>query len=134
MIDYKYSAPNKIRERVDASDLGDQVQAGLYLAAARNSFGLQPSGMLFCGLKKDVTWGGWHSGIAGIEAIGTACTRDVLEDLIRNATESAERTYEAIVTGHIAPHPADVDKCRWCDFRDICRIESIAAVRKAGGE
>ena len=33
VIDYKYSAGNKIRERVDDSSAGHAVQGGLYLAA-----------------------------------------------------------------------------------------------------
>ena len=38
------------------------------------------------------------------------------------------------LAGRIAPHPADPDKCRWCEFRDMCRIESITEpVGKAGG-
>ena len=65
MIDYKYSAGNKIKERVDDTGAGHLVQGGLYLAAAARTFGLDPVGMLFCGLKKDVTWDGWHVSIPG---------------------------------------------------------------------
>jgi hypothetical protein len=132
LIDYKYSAETKIRERVERSGSGDRVQAGLYLAAAERAFGLAPAGMLFCGLKKDVTWDGWHTAIAGLEAIGTSCTGEVLRDLIRAAEESAATAHDGIQAGRVAADPADTDKCHWCEFRDICRVETVAAA-KAGG-
>src|SRR6185295_9278324 len=71
VIDYKYSAGNKIRERVEDTGEGHLVQGGLYLAAAERAFGLDPVGMLFCGLKKDVTWDGWHVSVPGLESLGT---------------------------------------------------------------
>jgi CRISPR/Cas system-associated exonuclease Cas4 (RecB family) len=40
-------------------------------------------------------------------------------------------TFDTIASGAIAPQPADPDKCKWCDFRDICRVET-AAIREAG--
>ena len=72
VIDYKYSAAQKIRDRVEESGAGDKVQAGLYLVAARKQFDMKPAGMLFCGLKKEVVWEGWHVSIPGLEAVGTA--------------------------------------------------------------
>ena len=72
VIDYKYSAGNKIRERVEDTGGGHLVQGGLYLAAAARTFGLDPVGMLFCGLKKDVTWDGSHVSIPGLESLGTS--------------------------------------------------------------
>ncbi len=43
---------------------------------------------------------------------------------------TAERTLQAAVeirAGRVEPHPANVDNCRFCDFRDACRVESAAA-------
>ena len=53
VIDYKYSPGNKIRDRVDESEAGNLVQGGLYLLAAERALGLDPVGMLYCGLKKE---------------------------------------------------------------------------------
>ena len=69
VIDYKYSAAAKIRDRVENTE-GSDVQGGLYLAAARRHFGLEPAGMLFCGLRKEVAWGGWHTPLPGLERVG----------------------------------------------------------------
>jgi ATP-dependent helicase/DNAse subunit B len=129
VIDYKYSAGNKIRERVEDTGGGHLVQGGLYLAASERSFGLEPVAMLFCGLKKDVTWDGWHVSIPGLESLGESCTSDRLRELIADAESAAVRAHEAITSGEIAVRPADPRKCRWCDFRDLCRVESAAQVQ-----
>jgi ATP-dependent helicase/DNAse subunit B len=131
VIDYKYSAGNKIKERVEDTGEGHLVQGGLYLAAAKRAFGLDPVAMLFCGLKKDVTWDGWHVGVPGLEPLGTACTRAALQALLNDAESAAIRAHEAITSGDIAVRPANPDKCQWCDFRDICRNESAALIQVA---
>jgi len=131
VIDYKYSAGNKIRERVEESSAGHAVQGGLYLAAAARTFGLDPVAMLFCGLKKDVTWDGWHVSIPGLGSLGTSTTRDALRGLMEDAESAAVRVHEAITSGDIAVRPTDTRKCRWCDYCDICRVESAALVQVA---
>lgn len=132
VIDYKYSAKNKIRERVDHDQDGNFVQAGVYLLAAQKGLGLKPAGMLFCGLRKEVAWDGWHLAIRGLEQIGESTTAARLKDLMDTAAAKAMAAFEAIAYGKIAPQPADPDKCDWCDFRDICRVESVSATREAG--
>jgi len=131
VIDYKYSAGDKIKERVDDTGEGHLVQGGLYLAAAARAFGLDPVAMLFCGLKKDVTWGGWHVPVPGLESLGTSSTREFIRTLIDDAESAAVRVHEAITSGDIAVRPTDLRKCRWCDFCDICRVESAVLVKKA---
>ena len=48
-----------------------------------------------------------------------------------DAESAAVRVHEAITSGDIAVRPADPLKCRWCDFCDICRVESAVHVKKA---
>lgn len=131
VIDYKYSAGDRIRERVEDTDSGDLVQAGLYLLAAVRAFGLDPVGMLYCGLRKEVNWDGWHTPVTGLEAIGESMTPSALQDFMNAAAAKAEETFAAIASGRVAPQPANPRKCVWCDFRDICRIETAAAARTA---
>jgi ATP-dependent helicase/DNAse subunit B len=133
VIDYKYSAASRIKDRVEESGTGDKVQAGLYLAAAEKAFHLKPAGMLFCGLKKEITWAGWHTNIPGLQQIGTAVTPQFLQDIAKSALDAAEVAHQAIVSGRVSPAPSDPDTCRWCDYRDVCRVESIAVQSKAGG-
>ncbi len=133
VIDYKYSAGAKIRERVGENANGNLVQGGLYLAAAQRAFGLEPAGMLYCGLRKEVVWDGWHAAIAGLERIGESLTREALQELIDGSIAKASEVFESVTSGRIAPHPEDPKKCVWCDFRDMCRIE-VAEISKTAGE
>jgi len=130
VIDYKYSAGNKIRERVEDTGAGHLVQGGLYLAAAKRAFGLDPVAMLFCGLKKDVTWDVWHVSVPSL-GLGESCTRERLRELMDDAESAAIRAHEGITSGDITVRPNDPRKCQWCDFRDICRVESAGLVQVA---
>ncbi len=121
VIDYKYSAAAKIRERIE----GDPIQAGLYLSAAERYFNLHPAGMFYCGLRQSVTWEGWHTAIPGL-AIGES--RTTLRELIEVAEQKAKEVHASIIGGDIAVRPADRDKCRYCDYNNICRVESIVRI------
>ncbi len=124
VIDYKYSAAVAIKGHVKGFEAGDKVQGGLYLLAAEREFGYRPAGMLYCGLKKGVTWGGWHSGVAGLEEVGERHTPDGILEMVRQTEQNVIETHAAIAAGDIAPRPLDESKCQWCEARDICRIES----------
>jgi hypothetical protein len=58
-------------------------------------------------------------------------TPSALQDFMNAAAAKAEETFAAIASGRVAPQPANPRKCVWCDFRDICRIETAAAARTA---
>ncbi len=122
IIDYKYSAANQITRRIEASADGGNVQGGLYLLGAERALGLKPRGMIFCGVKNGVTWQGWENPAD-------------LAPLMRAAEEKAQEVYEAACGGHFPVRPADAGKCAWCDYRDICRVESQEQPRaqEAGG-
>jgi ATP-dependent helicase/DNAse subunit B len=126
VIDYKYSAAAKIRERVE----GDPVQAGLYLSAARRFFHLHPVGMFYCGLRQSVSWAGWHASVPGLTK-GESRTQTGLDELIMEAETKAMEVFESVIEGNRAVRPADRNKCRYCDFNSICRVESLARVLSA---
>ena len=126
VIDYKYSAAAKIRERID----GDPVQGGLYLSAVERFFNLHPAGMFYCGLRQSVTWEGWHTTIPGL-ALGEA--RATLQELIETAERQAIEVSESIASGAKEVRPKDRAKCRYCDFKSICRVESISRASAHSG-
>jgi ATP-dependent helicase/DNAse subunit B len=132
VIDYKYSARDKLRDRIGKSEEGQEVQTGMYLLAAERQFALRPVGMLFCGLKKGIAWEGWHLPVDGLEDAGISCTADALRELMNTAERTAIEAHGHILNGRIAAQPADTDHCRYCDYRDACRVETIAAARRAG--
>ena len=126
VIDYKYSAAAKIRERID----GDPVQGGLYLLAAERYFNLRPAGMFYCGLRQSVTWEGWHASIPGLQ-LGEARTESGLRELITSAAKTSIAVHDSIVSGDKEVRPADRNKCRYCDYNAICRVESISRITTA---
>ncbi len=119
IIDYKYSSPERITKLVKAHDEGTRIQGGIYILAVQNS-GREVAEMLFAGIRGRAKWAGW----GGAPAL----------------REMAEKSRQAVLTavahireGAIAPDPADADLCQYCDFRDTCRVESMAKVTVSGG-
>lgn len=132
VVDYKYSAGGKLKDRIEASVSGDAVQAGVYLLATERHFKMKPAGMLFCHVKKGVKWDGWHSGIPELRDTGEARTEFAFRELADQAEQTVLRVHGEIVSGRIDVAPSDESKCVWCECRDICRVETIARAEKAG--
>jgi len=118
VIDYKYSNGQKNKDRLEDDRL---LQAPLYLMAAERQFNQHPAGFFFVGVKGEIGYYGWsQSGL--LESI------PIPENW---AARTEARTLDIvgqIRSGTIAPAPADRDKCRWCDARDICRVNERQAV------
>ena len=129
VIDYKYSG--QVADKVEQNEAGELVQGGLYLLAAERVFRLEPTGMLYCGVKKKVAWEGWHA-IPALREVGEFSKPTRMRELAENAARSARETHAAILGGDVAVHPANRKKCDWCDYRDICRVESMAAEVSTG--
>lgn len=132
VIDYKYSGDGKLKQRLQDTASGDAVQAGVYLLAAERHFGLRAAGMLYCHVKNQVAWGGWHSGIEGLEEVGERRTAEGIGELASIAEREVLRVHQEIVGGNIEVRPADQNKCAWCEARHMCRVESMEQVREAG--
>ncbi len=122
VLDYKYSAAQRLKEKKN----GDQLQGPLYMMAAEKAFGIQPAGMFFVSLKGGVEYAGWSEPpFAGGDPIP--------ERWLEDAAERTFRIVEAIRDGRIAPRPHEESKCRYCDSRDVCRIEVAKAAAVAEG-
>jgi ATP-dependent helicase/DNAse subunit B len=114
VIDYKYSNAQNLKARLESEDL---LQAPLYLIAAERQFGLAPDAMYYLGVKAKVEYGKWATS-EGWEA---------------QTVEKTLRIVDEMRSGRIEIAPADPDKCRYCDARDICRVETGAAAALAEG-
>jgi ATP-dependent helicase/DNAse subunit B len=118
VIDYKYSAPERVKAKKDAA----QLQGPLYALAAERAFGARPAGMFFVGVKKEVKYIGWSdSGMLGADPMPAEW-----EQTASRVLQIAEQ----IRQGRVAPSPADKDGCRFCDSRDVCRIEVPSVVTR----
>lgn len=127
VIDYKYTTPEKIRSRIRAHLQGELVQGGLYLWAAKQLYQADAAGVLYCGLRGEVSWGGWHLPSFGWQQIGDSVEAEGLRDMMDRAVQASLNAAARIGSGEIAPAPADRTKCGWCEFRDLCRVESTPA-------
>ena len=132
VIDYKYSASGRLKERINESESGNQVQAGVYLLAAERALGLRPLGMLYCHVKKGVSWDGWQANIAGLD-VGEKRTEAGVAEIARAAEETLLRVHADIAAGRVVVEPREDKPCDWCECRDICRVESIERVKTAVG-
>jgi len=112
MIDYKYSAPERLKANKDTVKL----QGPVYALAVERAFGVRPAGMFFVGVKKEVKYIGWSdSDLLKADPIPAEWAQTA-ERVLRIAAE--------IRTGRVEPAPADRGGCRYCDSRDVCRIET----------
>jgi ATP-dependent helicase/DNAse subunit B len=112
VFDYKYSNAQNTKGR-RKSDL--LLQAPLYLLAAERCFQARPAGMFYIGLKGGVVYEGWsEEGLLKKEPLPP----DWLEITARRTL----RAVEEIRGGRTEAAPADPEKCRFCDCRDICRV------------
>jgi len=109
VIDYKYSGAQGTRNR--AADL-NLLQPQLYVLAVERFFALRAAGMFYWGLKGGIQRKGWT------EPFPPGWREQAIETTLRIAGE--------IRAGRAEPSPADPGKCRFCDFRDVCRFEVAA--------
>jgi RecB family exonuclease len=128
VVDYKYSSPQTVRDTVKAHELGRLVQGGLYLLAAEKCFGVNPAAMVYCGIRSEVSVQGWRHGVPELPDTVTNCVAEVFREVIDQAVARSREAAARIRAGEIRAAPADTDKCRYCDFLDICRVESAPAV------
>lgn len=125
VIDYKYSRPSGVRRLIAAHEEGSAVQAGLYLWAATKLFDKPPAGMLYCGLRGEVSWDGWLLPASGWQTAGRLCQAAELRARIELAKRAAVQAAGSIRQGIFNPAPRDEKLCRRCEFRDACRVETV---------
>jgi len=107
VIDYKYSGAQGVKNRAADENL---LQPQLYVLAVERLFGLRAAGMFYWGLKGGIQRKGWS------EPFPPGWREQAIETTLRIAGE--------IRAGRVEPSPADPGKCRFCDFRDVCRFEA----------
>jgi len=119
IVDYKYSAPQSVASRLKKENL---LQGGLYALAVERRLGLKPVGVFYFGLKKELKVAGWSDppGFFGVDS--ELLTPEWVDGAIARALAAAGE----IRAGRIAPDPLDLDLCRVCDYRDVCRYDGAA--------
>ena len=128
VVDYKYSTKDRIDNLVrNDYDKGGCVQGPLYLLGLEQELGLHPAGMQFWGLRKEVTRRGWtikepplprSLRDRGKEKNGHL-TRAFLNQGLQRTLDAIDR----IRAGDISVEPLNSEKCKYCGFRNLCRIQ-----------
>jgi ATP-dependent helicase/DNAse subunit B len=111
VIDYKYSGAQNTKSLGTNENL---LQPQLYMLAVERFFELRPEGMSYWGFKGGIQRTPW------------------MQFEPSQAIETALRIVGEIRAGRVEPHPADPDRCRFCELRDVCRFV-IAAPALAEG-
>ncbi len=122
IVDYKYSSATRLAARMKEHNEGRRVQGGLYVIAVEQVFGLHVAEMLYFALRGKLEKPrGWQTG----------------EDLRAAAGQARQLTLESagrIREGVIQPDPADTAQCEYCEFRDGCRVKTMAQALGAAEE
>jgi ATP-dependent helicase/DNAse subunit B len=105
VIDYKYSNAQNTKDKLKDENL---LQAPLYLMAAEEFFGVKAAGMFYVGLKGGVVYAGW---------------KEIPEGWLERKKQQTLQVVAEIRSGRVDAAPANPDKCRYCEFRDVCRVE-----------
>ncbi len=123
VIDYKYSAAQRVKARHTDDNL---LQAPLYMMAAERALGVKPVGMYYIGLKRVIVYAGWSEApVAGLPHV------ELPENWREHAEKRTLRVVEEIRSGRVEVKPAAVANCRFCDFRDVCRVQLREAAAQA---
>jgi ATP-dependent helicase/DNAse subunit B len=123
VIDYKYSAAARTKGKLKDENL---LQAPLYMMAAERAFHIKPDGMFYVGLKAGIEYVGW----SGHGLLNSLPLPENWQEIAR------ERILQAVAqvrAGRVEVAPANPDSCRFCDFRDVCRVQLRKAAVVAEG-
>ena len=115
VIDYKYANAQSTKDKLKDENL---LQAPLYLMAAEEAFGVKAAGMFYVGLKGGVEYAGW---------------KEIPERWLERKKEQTLEVVAEILAGRVESAPAKPEKCRYCEFRDVCRVEVGEAEALAEG-
>jgi RecB family exonuclease len=122
VLDYKYSAAPRVKDKLKNENL---MQAPLYMLAAQH-LNFRPAGMFYVGLKGGIEYAGWSDD-------GRMDSLALPEEWLETTRERTLRMVEEIRGGRVEIVPADRDSCRFCDAKDVCRIEVATATAEAEG-
>jgi ATP-dependent helicase/DNAse subunit B len=112
VLDYKYSAAQRVKDKLTNLNL---MQAPLYLLAAEH-LNFRPAGMFYVGVKGGIQYAGWSDDLR-LDSLALP------ENWLDTTRLRTLQIVDEIRRGRVEILPADPDSCRFCDAKDICRIE-----------
>ncbi|HZS52052.1 MAG TPA: PD-(D/E)XK nuclease family protein [Bryobacterales bacterium] len=125
VTDYKYSRADRITELVKQHEKGEALQGWLYLLGLKNELGVQPAGLVFYGLRKEICRKGWYvpelaPAGDGLEEASAA----QFQQMLGRAEARALEIVQDLRKGRIEVAPRDRRLCRdQCPYLDVCRVD-----------
>jgi hypothetical protein len=84
--------------------------------------------MFYVGLKGGVVYAGWSDA-----PVADLTAEPIPERWLENAEERTLRVVEEIRAGRVEAAPSNPENCRYCDYRDVCRVSLAASLSAAEG-
>ncbi|HVW10917.1 MAG TPA: PD-(D/E)XK nuclease family protein [Bryobacteraceae bacterium] len=123
IVDYKSGKVENVDKLVEAET---SLQGPLYALAVREKKNLNTVAMVFLAIRegKPVGWGAVPGGDFELN--------EMPADWIESARERSIARLRSFLAGDVHPEPHTADECKWCDYRNACRVEQIAELIQIG--
>lgn len=119
IVDYKSSKTANVEKLVSSRT---RLQGPLYALAVRQRMNLNPVAMIYWAVREDERFG-WG------EIPGTKLAfQPMPENWAEDARARAVERLSGFLNGDVHAHPEETDPCRWCDFKEACRVEQPAVM------
>ena len=120
IVDYKSNRVARV-EKMVTSEV--KLQGPLYALAVRERLNLNTIAMMYVAVREDNKPFGWGA-VPGANL-------DLIEMPARWMEDARDRSIgrlQSFLAGAIEPAPAEADTCRWCDYKQSCRVEQEQVV------
>ena len=123
IVDYKSGKTANVEKLVENET---SLQGPLYALAVREKKQLHAVAMVFHAIREDlvVGWGAIPGSPLELNAMPP--------DWIDNARDRVIARLESFLSGDVHAEPISPDDCKWCNFKNACRIEQRDQERVAG--
>ena len=126
IVDYKSSKAASVEKLVTSQT---KLQGPLYALAVRENLHLNPVAMIYWAVREDKHFGwGAVPGVPNLEGM-----QPIPENWANDAKIRTIERLAGFLSGQVHAHPEEEDACRYCDFRNACRVEQEALLTVATG-
>jgi ATP-dependent helicase/DNAse subunit B len=125
IVDYKSSKTENVEKLVTSRT---RLQGPLYALAAREGLNLNPVAMIFWAVRDDKRFGWGRIPGTNLEY------QPMPENWAENARIRTIERLSGFLRGEVYARPEETEPCRWCDFRNACRVEQTALIAIEGAQ
>jgi RecB family exonuclease len=119
IVDYKSGGVGNVEKLVESTA---RLQGPLYALAAKERLNLRTIAMMYVAVREDKRFG-WGD-VPGAELELKPIPPNWMED----ARDRSVERLSSFLSGALQADPAELDGCRWCDYKEACRVEQRQAL------